>query len=320
MAVLFLEDYVVCLLAVLVQERHLSAIIMLHYDQGEVRIETMMATTMGNVTGTTTRHRSAGRRRAPLIDLGGNGGDDPINGHGGKRKDRSGTTRKSRDAATRRDPSSMNQDESSGQSGASNKSSKKTSRTNQDQEDDESPSRSDDYSSGGVATTRSPVRMSSVASRRSQEDGGEEADEIQGDESRTIKKLKLQLKERERTIQELRGLVSQRGRGTTPGSARHARRSMKDCPLDARMHVQNFAQTYFKVVKYLPENYEIYHEKNPICQGVMKGMRGKPANMPECHFYEDKVVPCLSSRWTYQRSYVHNKMHEVVKGECYERL
>lgn len=284
-----------------------------------------MINTMGNVVAGATTRRSVAlnAKRTPLGSL---GNSDERGGNG----NRSGRARKSRAAGRSRNPGSeslstdsssgMNQDKSSDRGGASDKSSEKTSKANED-DDEESPSSSED-GSGVEGVARPPVRMSSMRSRSrsSREDGVEEGDDIQGEETRTVKKLKIQLKEQEKTILELRGLLNQMDRGTTPGSARHARRYMKDCPVDTRMHVHSFALTYFKVVKYLPENYEIYHEKNPICQGVLKGMRGKPANMPECLFYEERIVPCLSSRWTYQRSYIHNKMHDVVKGECYERL
>lgn len=145
-----------------------------------------------------------------------------------------------------------------------------------------------------------------------------EADDLQirEEDSRAVKKLKLQLQEQGKKMEELKDMVRQSNAKGTPScalSVRYARRSMSDCPLDTKMQVHNFSQVYFKVCKFLPHRYGVYHKENPICNMVMKGMRGKPPHIPDCVFYEAHVVPYMSSRWSYHRCYVYGKMQKVVQ-------
>lgn len=164
-------------------------------------------------------------------------------------------------------------------------------------------------------TSKASGRKSTQSSGMGACSGDADDLQIREEDSRAVKKLKLQLQEQGKKMEELKDMVKQKGTPSSAHSVRYAKRSMSDCPLDTKMQVHNFSQVYFKVCKFLPHRYGVYHKENPICNMVMKGMRGKPPHIPDCVFYEAHVVPYMSSRWSYHRCYVYGKMQKLVQGK-----
>ena len=145
---------------------------------------------------------------------------------------------------------------------------------------------------------------------------GQEVAVVEGLEVRRLRALLVQ---RNETIKRLGVEIAKlKAMGyVQSGEERWRRKTMKDCDVATRSKVYDVASTYFRVMKFLPRGYERFDDKDPhsMCQQIMSRLGDRACETPDAPFYEYVVVPCLSARWQYHRSYAVDRMTKVVKGK-----
>lgn len=134
-----------------------------------------------------------------------------------------------------------------------------------------------------------------------------------------VRRLRAQLDQKDETIKRMSVEIAKlKAMGyVQSGQDRWNRKTMKDCDVATRSKVFDVASRYFKVMKFLPRGYQRFDDKDPqsMCQQIMNRLSDRACNTPDAPFYEYVVVPCLSARWQYHRSYAVDRMTKVMKGK-----